>query len=199
MKSREKNCMTRHTNFIAGILLIALSGWPPLARAQEITRLTEDNIRVFIEKTSTITSGRESDMTSAEIDLYLEDHIHPDARFKSTMRYNIPGFDIQQTTMSIDKGDFIEDVHKAGETVSGYESQIEITDIKISSDGTKATLKTRTMESGKMPVADHIEQQDVPIEGMSTCTQILALSKENIIQMVNATCVTDIHFQTFDP
>jgi hypothetical protein len=115
------------------------------------------------------------------------------------MRYAIPGFDTQVKIMTVDKDDFIESIHQSGNTMDGYESQIEVSEIKISKDGRKATLKTRTLESGKMPVSDNIELEEVPVEGMSTCTQTLMLSKEDIIQMYNATCVTDIQFKTFDP
>ncbi|MCE7887299.1 MAG: hypothetical protein DYH13_07340 [Alphaproteobacteria bacterium PRO2] len=188
--------MARSINFIAGILLAMTIG---TAQAQAVPQLTDENIRSFIEQTTTITSGKETDMDDEQIGNYLDVHLHPDARFKSTMRYAIPGFDVQEKTMSVDKTDFIESIHQSGNTMDNYESQIEISDIKISKDGRKATLKTRTLESGMMPVADHIEKEEVPVEGMSTCTQILMLSKEDVIQMYNATCVTDIQFKTFDP
>ncbi|MGB4058545.1 MAG: hypothetical protein WBK77_10745 [Alphaproteobacteria bacterium] len=169
------------------------------ADAEQISEMTEENIRDFIEKTMSIAKGGNSDIPESEIDSFLEAHIHPDARFKSKINYAVPGFDAQQTSMSIGKGDFIANVHKAESTVSNYESQIEISDIKISTDRTKATLKTRTMESGIMPVSDNIEQENVPMEGMSTCTQMLMLSNTGDIQMFHADCTTDVQFKTFDP
>ncbi|MBP7721421.1 MAG: hypothetical protein KA155_02690 [Alphaproteobacteria bacterium] len=188
--------MVRSINFIAGVLLAMTIG---TAQAQAVTELTDDNIRSFIEQTTAITSGRESEMDDEQINNYLDEHLHHDARFKSTMRYAIPGFDTQVKIMTVDKDDFIESIHQSANTMDGYESQIEVSEIKISKDGRKATLKTRTLESGKMPVSDNIELEEVPVEGMSTCTQTLMLSKEDIIQMYNATCVTDIQFKTFDP
>ncbi len=193
--------MLRGLNLMKGVLLgtcfcgcFAFS-----AHAQSVGQLTEDNVREFIEKTTSITAGRESDMSQKQIEIYLDVHIHDDARFKSTMRYAIPGFDVQEKTMSVDKNDFIKSIHAATDTVSDYENIIEITDIQISKDGRKATVQTRMYESGKMPVADDIEKEEVPIEGMSTCTQVIMLDKKNMIQMYNANCVTDIHFNTFSP
>lgn len=169
------------------------------AHAQAVRKLTKDNIHEFIEKTSAITSGKEQEMTDEEIAIYLDEHLHPDSRFKSIMRYAVPGFEVQEKTMSVSKKEFIEGIQQAGGAMEGYQSQIEISDINISRDGRKATLKTRTLESGEMPVRDEIEQEEVPVEGISTCTQILMLSKNDIIQMYNASCVTEIVFQTFEP
>lgn len=188
--------MVRSISFIAGILLAATIG---TAQAQDISELTDENIRSFIEQTTSITSGKETDMDDEQIASFLDEHLHPDAKFKSTMRYAIPGFDVQEKTMNVDKDDFIASIDESGRAMDNYESQIEISDIKISNDGKKATLKTRTLESGMMPVSDNIEQENVPVEGMSTCTQVIVLTKNNVIQMYSATCVTDIQFNLFAP
>ena len=188
--------MPRCTYFLPFMALALCVSIAP-ARAEE--KLTEENIRAFVEKTTMITSGKESGMSGEEIGAYLDAHLHPSARFKSTMRYAIPGFDVQVKVMTVDKDDFIESIHQTGSAMDNYESQIIISDIKISKDGRKATLKTQTHESGKMPISDETGQEEVPVEGMSSCTQILMLSKEEIIQMYNATCVTDIQFDTFAP
>ncbi|MGB4107260.1 MAG: hypothetical protein WBK55_05640 [Alphaproteobacteria bacterium] len=190
--------MPRYTYFIPFFALAVCVMIAP-ARALAEEKLTEDNIRAFVEKTTVITSGKESAMSGEEIAAYLDAHLHPDARFKSTMRYAIPGFDVQVKIMSVDKEDFIEGINHTASTMDNYESQIIISDIKISKDGRKATLKTKTHESGMMPVADETGKDEVPVEGMSTCTQILMLSKEENIQMYNATCITDIQFDTFAP
>ena len=136
--------MVRSINFIAGVLLAMTIG---TAQAQAVTELTDDNIRSFIEQTTAITSGRESEMDDEQINNYLDEHLHHDARFKSTMRYAIPGFDTQVKIMTVDKDDFIESIHQSANTMDGYESQIEVSEIKMSKDGRKATLKTRTLES----------------------------------------------------
>jgi hypothetical protein len=167
--------------------------------AQDVKELTDENVRAFIEKVTHITTGKESEMTDEEITAYLDTHLHPEAKFKSVMRYAVPGFDMQEKTMSVDKQDFIASIHQATDTMDDYESDIKISDINISGDGRKATLKTQTMESGMMPVRDEIEMEEVPVEGFSNCTQTLMLSDEDVIQMYNATCVTEIQFQMFDP
>lgn len=195
--------MLNRANHLAGFFLIILScaigALPGISHGTTMDKLSEDNIRAFIQKTSTITAGRESIMSQEEIDAYLNKHIDEQARFKSTMRYTIPGFEVQENAMSVSKKDFIESINKATETVSDYESLVEISDIKISKDGRKATVQTRTQESGVMPVTDNIELENVPMQGSSTCTQILTLNEKNVIQMFGASCVTDIAFDTFAP
>jgi hypothetical protein len=56
--------MVRSINFIAGVLLAMTIG---TAQAQAVTELTDDNIRSFIEQTTAITSGRESEMDDEQI------------------------------------------------------------------------------------------------------------------------------------
>lgn len=167
---------------------------PTPAHAQNITKLTDENVREFIETTAAIMNGQHSDMTDEEIDAYLELHIESGARFKSTMRYTIPGYEVQEKIMSVNKDEFMRGINEASNSVDGYENQIQIDDISITDDGKKAIVKTRSHESGKMPVTDNIEQAEVPIEGVSSCSQIITLNKKNVIQMYGATCVTDIEF-----
>ena len=186
--------MRDRNNIIAGLVFLAGLG-ALAAQAQETVKFTEDTIRAFIEKTTAITSGKESGMSEKEIGKYLDMHLHPDARFKSTMRYAIPGYDAQEKTMSIGKDDFIEGVHQGENAMKDYESETDISDIKISQDGRAATLETTTRESGMMPVEDEGEKKELPVEGVSSCTQILMLSDENVIQMYNATCTTEIEFK----
>lgn len=180
------------------IIALFLCIAPPPARAQAVESLSEENIRAFIEQTSLITTGKETNMSAEEIDAYLITHIHPQAKFKSTMRITVPGFETQETKLSLNKDGFIANVHKTTESVSNVESQIEVSNIRIISKGHRATLQTRSIESGTIPVADQIETQEVPMEGMSTCAQTLILT-DNVIQMYSADCKTDLEFQAYAP
>jgi hypothetical protein len=189
--------MSRITKFIASVLLAVT--FSASSHAQEVTQLTEDNVRAFIEKTTQITSGKETEMTQKQIDIYLDVHLHSDASFKSLMRYAIPGFEVQEKILSVNKEDFMKGIHEASDTVSSYQSQIIIDEINISKDGKNAVVKTRTLESGMMPVVDEIEKEEIPMEGVSSCTQVIMLSKKNVIQMFNANCVTEVHFNQFAP
>lgn len=168
------------------------------ARAQAIENLSEENIRAFIEKTSLITAGKETEMSADEIDTYLSAHIHPQAKFKSTMRFSIPGFEPQETKLALNKDGFIKNVHKTSTSVSDIESQLEVSNIRIMGNGRRATLQTRSLESGTIPVSDQIEVQDVPMAGISTCAQTLILT-EDVIQMYSADCKTDLEFQAYAP
>ncbi len=167
---------------------------PSPARAQAIESLSEENIRAFIEKTSLIATGKETGMSADEIDAYLAAHIHPQAKFKSKMRISIPGFDTQETKLALNKEGFITNIRKTAESVSDVESHVDISNIRIMGNGRRATLQTRSLESGTIPVADPTETQEVPMEGMSTCAQTLILTGD-VIQMYSADCTTDLEFQ----
>ena len=186
--------MPRLLLLIIGMFLIM----PPPACGQAIESLTEENIRAFVEKTSLITTGKETEMSDDETNAYLAAHIHPQAKFKSTMRITVPGFETQETKMALNKESFIANVYKTSTSVSDVESQLEVSNIRIMSKGRRATLQTRSLESGTIPVWDQIEVQDVPMAGMSTCMQTIILT-DNVIQMYSAECETDLEFQAYTP
>jgi hypothetical protein len=185
--------MLHHVAFTLGLLCIIA----PM-QGQGAERLTEDNIRAFIEKTSLITTGKETGMSGEDIDAYLNAHIHPQARFKSTIRFTIPGFEPQETKLALNKEGFISNVRKVATSVQDFESRVGISNIMIAGNGRRATLQTRSMESVTMPVADQNGTEDVPMEGISICAQTLVLT-DDIIQMYGADCTTEIEFQAFDP
>ena len=83
--------------------------------------LNKANITAFINKTTKLTSGRTDDLSSDKVIAYLEDHLHKNARFKTTMRYEVPGFDTQENEMSFDKDEFIINVRQGATSVSDYE------------------------------------------------------------------------------
>lgn len=113
------------------------------------------------------------------------------------MKYNIPGMPPQEAALSLDKEEFMKSVVQGAEAVDGYETLVEITDIKISSDGEKAFVKTQNTEYATMPVATETGSvENVPMEGVSECTQILLL-KKGVIMMYNANCVTNIEFMEY--
>jgi hypothetical protein len=82
---------------------------------------------------------------------------------------------------------------QAPKAVTDYNNTIKIENILISDDGTKATVRTKSKETGTMKVS---ETQEIPIEGVSKCNQILVLEK-NTIKMFSAQCVTDVEFLDF--
>ena len=162
---------------------------------QKYKKLTEEIITTFIEKTTKITSGQSYTMSTDEVVDYLNVHLEKQARFKSTIKYNIPGYPPQENSISLKKKDFIDSIKAKSETLAYYESSIKIENIKISRDKRKATVQTTGYETGVMPMPmEGGGTQDVNVEGESRCTQILVLSKKNILQMYNANCTTNIHF-----
>ncbi len=165
--------------------------------AQEtVSSLTDENVRAFIERTTDITSGRVLYMTDEEIEDYLDHHLDKKGFFRSTIKFNVPGFPSQENTLSLDKKQFIDSVMSGQQALQDYETTIEVRDVQISSSGNRATVKTVGIESGVMPVPTETGTQEyIPVDGQSTCDQILKLKKK-VIQMYSANCTTEITFQS---
>lgn len=186
-----------HLKVFFGVFLLAAALAAPPAYAQQKTAaLSEKIVEDFIVKTSEITSGQAGSMNPESIEKYLETHLHKDAHFKSTMVYNVPGYPAQKNAMSLNKADFIHSVKEGAGAITGYENEIAIEKIEISGNRKNATVTTRSHETGTMAIDDGMGgTQEVPISGASQCTQILKLNKQNILQMYNAVCVTEIKFE----
>lgn len=168
----------------------------PDAEARRIKKLTRSAVADFIKETTDITKNHASDMDMSATIEYLDTHLHKNARFKTIMTYNIPGFPAQDTAISLSKEEFIEQIEKGEKALEDYENQIDIQDIQISSKGTNATVMTTGFETGMMPVQQDGETEYIPVEGSSECSQIIILNK-GVIQMYNANCNTTIHFSEY--
>ncbi len=167
----------------------------PHAQAQKAKELNEKNIEQFIEKTSEIAAGKSLENIE-KVQAFLNRHLHEDARFKSIMQFDIPGFPTQETSLTLNKSDFINNIGQGAHTMSDYENTVRIRSIKISSDKRKATVQTIGEESGMMDmVAGTDDIQQVPVEGTSSCQQIITLSQKGYIQMYQANCETRIRFK----
>lgn len=170
----------------------------PAHAGDKISKLTEDIIKEFVQRTAEITSGQDGTMSEEEIMEYLDRHLHKKAYFKSTIKYNIPGQPQQKNAMSLKKREFMENVKKGHESVEDYETQIEVKSVKISKDKNKATVVTKGKEKAIMPVPTQDGGvETIPIEGDSTCNQIIMLSAKGIIQMYSANCTTTINFMDY--
>ena len=167
----------------------------PLAHAQTNT-LNQSNITAFINKTTKLTTGNIDNLSSNKTIEYLEKHLHKNSHFKTTMRYNIPGYPTQENTVSINKKEFINKIRQSTNTISEYKNEVDILQIKISKNKQSATVETRSKENTTMPITHDAGSNDIPIEGTSLCRQILKLSKKGIIQMYNVNCLTDIEFDS---
>lgn len=162
--------------------------------ADKIKKLNEDNITKFVEYTSALTNRKNKNISDKEVEKYLERHLHKQGRFISKITYIVPGFAPQDSAISLGKKEFIDTTLQGSEAVEDYDNTIEILSIDISSDKRKATVFTTGTEQGIMEVD---AGQAVPIMGKSNCTQILMLSKKDILQMFNARCETQIEFSGF--
>lgn len=162
--------------------------------AGNIETLTKKNVKAFIEDTTDITTTNTQALSPEKIQAYLDTHLDKKARFKSVMKYNMPGMPPQEAALSLDKEEFMKSVVQGAETVDDYDTLVEIKNIKIASDGKKAFVKTQNTEYATMPVPTETgDVENVPMEGVSECTQILLL-KRGVIKMYDANCVTNIEF-----
>lgn len=158
---------------------------------ETVPSLTEDSIKAFIARTSDVTNHKAADLAGDGVKTYLETHLHPSARFKSKMTYEIPGYPAKETELALDKNEFIDSVGAGAQSVSEYSNTIAVKEVKIASSGKSATVKTESSEEGVM----NVEGQNVPILGQSNCDQIIMLSDQGVIQMFNANCKTQIRFK----
>ena len=166
----------------------------PSSAGERIDALDESNIKAFIENTTDITTGNSQNLSAKDLHAYLDKHLEDKARFKSVMKYNIPGMPPQEAVLSLDKDGYMDSVTEGAKSVEGYETLIEITEIKVASNGKKAFVKTANTEYANMAIPTETGgTEEVPIEGVSECTQILSLNS-GVIQMFSANCVTEVNF-----
>lgn len=166
----------------------------PILADEHISALTEANIKAFIENTTDVTTSNSQDLSVEEMKAYLDKHLEDKAKFKSVMKYHIPNMPMQEATLALDKDGYMDSVTKGAESVEGYETLIEIEEIKVSSNGKKAFVKTSNTEYANMAIPTESGNfEEVPIEGVSECTQILSLNR-GVIQMYSANCVTEVNF-----
>lgn len=171
------------------VMIISL----PAQAQNKFDKLTDGNIRFFIEDLTNITSGVDLSADSGRIAAFLNRHLHPDARFKSEMQYKIPGFPAQSNSVALSKEDFIENIQSGSQVLENYQNETQILKINISKDKSKATILTQGRETGMMQV----DGQAMPVQGTSNCQQIIMLNEKGVIQMYNANCKTIISFQDY--
>ncbi|MCB9964196.1 MAG: hypothetical protein H6857_04585 [Rhodospirillales bacterium] len=180
--------------FCAAILLIL----PFQGQAgDKVNSLTESNIRAFIEEMTDLATGAKSGKNVDDTSFFFMTHLHPNAFFKSAVKYKIPGYPDQENVLRFDRAQYIESLTDSGSAVSNFAASVQILSIKISKDKKKATVKTVSEESGDVHVPQSGGTSDVPMQGRSVCDQILMLSSEKIIQLYGATCKTDMSFEDF--
>ncbi len=166
----------------------------PVSSAQankKYKQLNEEIVSDFIIQTTEITK---SDRNIQVIKNYLKRHLDDDARFKSSMTYNIPGFPPKQSALALDKDDYISSIEESKDSLGDYSSAVQIDEIKISTDKRTATVFTTGAEEGVIEVPNGSTTERIPINGFSKCMQIVRLSKKDIPQLYSANCETVMNF-----
>lgn len=158
------------------------------ASAENITALTEQNVREFIKLNEQYASS-DSGNTIEDTYTFIQKHTHDDARFKTSTTMSLAG---QKKTneISSDKDDYLEGILKAKEVISDYKSKIDIQDLKISADKTKATLKVHMKNLSHLAKNKLFDSETLYTLGVSDCTQILRLD-QGIIKLYHSSCTTE--------
>ncbi|MBI4030903.1 MAG: hypothetical protein HY370_04450 [Proteobacteria bacterium] len=163
-----------------------------------VTRLTQDNVRSFLEEAKAISTARSPERTPEDISAWLNRHLAPKGNFRSMTKFALPGLPVKEVEMKLDKQSFIESVLGGQNLFENYQTSVEIKEMKIASSGRAVTLKTRSTEKGDLPWTDGEGKSElIPVEGFSDCAQKIVISPANYIQMADADCRTEISFAPF--
>lgn len=167
-------------------------------KKKRFRRLSDDNVREFIQDTTAITSVQNVQDDAKAVNRYLDRHIDPDARFVTSISYIMPGMPEQEKSLSLSKDDYIEQVKQGAGSVEHYHSEITVDNVDISKDKETASVSTISSETGVMQVPQEDgSMQGVPIEGKSECFQVLKIGKKGYIQMYSANCKTVMEFKPY--
>jgi hypothetical protein len=191
---RAQNAVLRHNLFYVILSVMLIFSIPAFAQ-HSAKKLNNQNIENFIAALTEMASGNNLEGGTQNATSFFEKHLHPGARFKSSVEYVIPGSRSQSKNMALDKAQFIENVAAGPQAVENYENRVNVKSVKVSSDGRRATIETRGIESGMMTMPDEAGNMiTIPMEGHSDCQQIIMLSDNDIMQVYNANCKTVINF-----
>ncbi len=161
--------------------------------------LNQNNIRAFLEQAEQMANGQ-GDMTLEDMTAWFDNHLAEDGRFATTLHYEMPGRPAKDTSISLNKPQYIEGIVGGRDTMQNYSSTLDIQAVDISANGKRATLKTVTHERGKLSIPN--EQAGgadlVPVQGQSACDQVLIISESNYIQMQKAECKTSMKIDPWD-
>jgi hypothetical protein len=192
-KSFELLGMMAFQTFLAIIIGVAL-----LASAKEevIGNLTPENVEQFVHEMAEVMDGTDPDHKDGfNITEYLMTHVAQDGTFKNNTTYAYEDYDPQEEEMVMDKMNYIANIIKSTGKIVAHEKSVRVEHVEISETGKEATVLISSYEQGRMPLP-YYEGTDttIPMSGTSFCEHKLNLTEENIIQLTEAECSTDINF-----
>lgn len=190
---------TARTACAALILALAVPVASHAADGERTHRLSEQNVRQFLETMRAIGTGQEQQMTPDEMQGYLEHHIAEKAHYESTLTFEIPGMQRQETKATLTKQQYIETLFNDLQVMKAYNTEIDIKEIDFSRSNRVAELVTVIKEHGNIPWGEHTDgsERRVPVKGTSKCQQKIVISLDNYIQMAKAVCKTLIKLDPF--
>lgn len=156
-------------------------------------KLTKDNITVFIEEVSSISTGSRGAMDDYDITTFFMRHIAKDSTFKSEIRYQAPDMETSSREVKMGRNGYISNVIQGLHKNENQETKVVIEHITIGQDKKKANVRFTSFERGVLPYDDGFgEVRMVPVNGISYCEQDIIVNENKIIQMADADCVTDM-------
>ncbi len=184
---------------------VARDGGPAQAQTDYVTSLDEETVKKFIADVQRMVMTGMQTMTADDVANWFNNHIATKARFESMMKYEMPGYPAQDSTMSIGKEEYINGILSARSTMSDYQQDVQIQEIKIGNGGRSAKVRTKITETGNMPWPKDGAMPDgrppemvpMPVTGTAECEQTIGISINNFIQMQKAACRTVMSFDPF--
>ena len=164
---------------------------------KEINAITPDTIERFVA-VMTALSTDEHDLPPPDVRAWLESHLHRKSRYTTTISYDIPGYPEQEKKLLLKKEQFIESIMTDSSEFASFETTVKIENIKIIHRGQDASFHTVSDDKGTLYVPDaNGGKKALPFKGASICNQRLTLSHSNVVQLLQAKCITEIHFNPF--
>jgi len=160
-----------------------------------VSQLTDSNIRDFVYDMTDMANNAHSSSGSEGQGDFFAMHLHPNAFFKSSIIYAIPGFPQQENEITLNKEQYIENLVNSGQMMRDFSAEVSIQNIRISKDKTRATIETTTNEHATMLIPAAGMTEYVPMNGTSKCSEILMLSDNDVIQIYSANCTTKMSFE----
>ncbi len=155
------------------------------AHAQNNEKLTPDTIQAFLDESSLITHP-ETGKSKEDIQDFLKKHISSRADFVTNIVYDIEGYPPQTRKIELGRPGFIKNVTDSVGKFQDYSSYAKLIEHDITNGGRKADIVVITSEKGMMQMQD----QMVPFDGKTRCSQIIRWKTPHGIVVESASCET---------
>lgn len=184
--------------FLALILAVFTFTALPITAFAQNEALTEGKIKTYLKQENQILKGNAGKFSPSEVQNYLEKHLAPDFSYQDTVTTNLGPFGSGSETLRYDRQQYINDILANIHSVGEVDSNIDIQDIQIGSNGQKArvTYRTEAEMSAQNDQLSALSQsgRDISfgIDATSDCVSILNWSETfSVVQTQQLICSTN--------